>query len=108
MYLFQVAALDDDTQKQGLTVILHRLIHHDAKIGEKGIEEDAWSANAQERQMFQRFFACTLVRCSSIHINIPSPDKVAVVVPSTIEIFGIDERVRTRLHEGTYKIVLCC
>ncbi|KAG7344535.1 hypothetical protein IV203_022543 [Nitzschia inconspicua] len=99
MYVFQVAAMDSDTQKMGLHLILHRLFNADSPTGT--VDEDAWVVDANERQMFRRFFACAPVRCSTIHINTPSPDKWVRILPSVIQMLGTDERGRIRFHEGS-------
>jgi hypothetical protein len=98
MYVFQVAAMDSETQKQGLHFILHRLFSAHSHTGM--VDEDAWMVDAYERQMFQRFFACTPVRCSIIHINTPSPEKWVRILPSVIQTMGKDERGRIRFHQG--------
>lgn len=98
MYVFQVAAEDSDTQKQGLHLILHRLFNIDSVTG--SVDEDAWMVDSNERQMFQRLFACAPIRCSIIHINTPTPDKWVWILPSVIQMFGKDERGRIRFHQG--------
>jgi hypothetical protein len=100
MYFFQVASFDVDTQKQGLHLILHRLFDADSPTGT--VDEDAWIVDNNELQQFQRFFACTPVRCSILHINTPSIDHWAWTVSSIIELFGCDERGRIQFHEGTW------
>jgi hypothetical protein len=98
MYVFQVASMDWDTQKQGLHLIMHRLFSVDSAVG--SVDEDAWTVDVNERQMFQRFFACAPVRCSTIHINTPSPEKWVRILPSVIQMLGKDERGRILFHEG--------
>lgn len=98
MYVFKVAALDEDTQKQGLHLIIHRLFSTETPAA--SVEQDAWMMDAKERKMMKRFFSCTLVRCSIIHINTPSSEKWAAVVSSVIQMFGVDERGRIRFHHG--------
>lgn len=98
MYIFQVAALDEDTQKLGLHLITHRLRSQESSTGT--VEEDAWITSAEERAAMKRFFACTSVRCSIIHVNAPSLEKWARIVPCTIKIFAADERGRILFHHG--------
>ena len=100
MYVFQVAALDEDTQKQGLHLITHRLFSDKSATGT--VDSDAWMTNTKERDMVQRFFTCTPVRCSIIHINTPTKELWAGTVPSVIEIFGADERARIQFHQGEF------
>ena len=102
--MFQNASYDTDTQKQGLDLILHRFFPISYP---EPITEDAWSCwqdddhrTNEERRIFQRIFACIPVRCSIIHIVVPNPEKFALAVPSTIEMFGKDERGRIRFHQG--------
>jgi hypothetical protein len=102
MYVFQVAAMDVETQKQGLHFILHRLFS--SHSSSRTDDEDAWMVDTYERQMFQRFFACAPVRCSIIHINTPSLDKWVRILPSVIQTMGKDERGRIRFHEGTKNV----
>jgi len=104
MYVFQAASIDSETQKQGLHLIVHRLFNNDGSSSVKNHVEDAWTSNASndhERRMIRRFFSCTPVRCSTIHMNVPSPETFDLVVPSTIDIFGREERGRIRFHKGT-------
>jgi hypothetical protein len=101
MYVFQVAALDEDTQKQGVHLIIHRLFNTESTTGT--VDQDTWMIDAQEREMLQSFFASTSVRCSIIHISTPSLEKWASLVPSLIQLFGPDERARIQFHHGMCK-----
>jgi hypothetical protein len=98
MYVFQVAAMDFETQKQGLHIILYRLFYAHSPAGT--VNEDAWMVDAYERQLFKRFFACAPVRCSIIQINTPSPESWVRILPSVIQTMGKDSRSRIRFHEG--------
>ena len=98
MYIFQVAALDEDTQKQGLHLITRRLFSDKSATGT--MDSDACTTNAKERGKMQRFFACASVRCSIIHINTPSLELWTGIVPSVIQMFGADERARIQFHQG--------
>lgn len=98
MYVFQVASMDEDTQKQGLHFILHRLFNADSPTG--SVDEDAWMVDGNERQIFHRFFACAPVRCSILHIITPNPRKWVRMLPSLIQVFGPEERGRIRFHAG--------
>jgi hypothetical protein len=79
---------------------------------------DAWILDRHEKELVRRAFACSPVRFCTIHMCIPSDrnseggasepddalyksDLFEMVATSILDIFGPQERGRTRIHEGT-------
>ena len=103
LYLIQVAADDEETQKQGLvliTTLLKKLppLHKSLPTDSVDDGPSRWSTLSR---VLSRIFRCAPLRVGALHVCSPHDHDVKSARTDLLNDFSVKERVRTRFHKGT-------